>query len=573
MAGNVTISEAPSTGLGRLITENRFFVPTHQRDYKWDRDRVERFIEDITQAMERGDKFYFIGLMVFMGPENGRLRVLDGQQRLATSVIIFSALRSWFAVAGSAEDQARVQYDFIGRADYGESKAVPKISMNRNNDDFFQQYVTNQSTTEAIKAEAAKIGKNDSNYNLLDAILFCREFVTIMAAKLGAEKAKKYFADLIKFMRDSVIVVRLTVPNESNAFRVFETLNDRGMDLSAVDLLKNYLFGCVYDEKNHQSLDQMEHRWAQLTGTLQDLRQEDFLKVYWTSRHGLVLLDEIFDKVKDSCKTADDAQNLSIDLLEASEHYAALDESDDPVWAPFGPDVRKLIGNLKILGSKLVRPVILSGLKRLDAKDFERLLWILEVVIVRWQVIGAGRTGTIERTCARLAELIWTGKVKNRTAMIDALKDLYLDDKTFQERFATQDSLTNPKASYLLRRIEEHERSVQKGGAGAELSPSTNLTLEHILPKNPSQEWADIIKTDPNIVDECVNLLGNMCLLSEARNREAARQGWAKKKPIYEKSELLTTQRVATSPYWDRKAINHHQAWLGSKAVTVWRLN
>jgi Protein of unknown function DUF262/Protein of unknown function (DUF1524) len=571
MAGNVTISEAPTTGLGRLITENRFFVPTHQRDYKWDRDRVERFIEDLTQAMERGDKFYFIGLMVFMGAPDGRLRVLDGQQRLATSIIIFSAMRTWFAVAG--DDSMRIQYDFIGRADYGESKAEPKISMNRNNDDKFQRYITNQSTTEEIRAELAKTGKNDSNYSLLDAVVFCRQFVTDRAAAMeDAAKAKKYFADLIKFMRDSVIVVRLTVPNESNAFRVFETLNDRGMDLSAVDLLKNYLFGCVYDEAKSQGLTQMEHRWAQLTGTLQDLRQENFLKVYWTSRHGLVQLDDIFEKVKDECKTPDDAQNLSIDLLESSEHYAALDESDDPVWGPFGPECRRLIGNLRILGSKLVRPVILSGLKKLDAADFVRLLLVLEVIIVRWQVIGAGRTGTIERQCARLAELIWEGKVKNRTGMIEALSDLYIDDKTFLERFAEQDNLTNQKAAYLLRRIEDHERSIAKGGAGPELSPSLSLTIEHILPKNPSQEWADVIRTDPDIVKDCNNRLGNMCLLTEGRNREAARQAYSKKLPIYEKSELLTTQRVAKSPFWDRKSIEHHQAWLGSKAVAIWRL-
>ena len=80
--------------------------------------------------------------------------------------------------------------------------------------------------------------------------------------------------------------------------------------LSAVDLLKNYLFGCVYNEERPQDFTQIEHRWVLFTSTLQDLRQEDFLKVYWTSRHGLVLLDEIFDNVKNTCKTADDAQNL-----------------------------------------------------------------------------------------------------------------------------------------------------------------------------------------------------------------------------------------------------------------------
>jgi len=571
MAGSVTISEAPTTGLGRLITDNRFFVPTHQRDYKWDRDRVERFIDDITQAMDRGDKFYFIGLMVFMGPEGGRLRVLDGQQRLATAIIIFSALRTWSAVAGL--DAGRIQYDFIGRADYGQDKPEPKISMNRNNDDQFQRFVTKQTATEEIKAVLNKTGKNDSNRSLLEAVLYCRQFITDRAAKIAdTEKAKAYFADLIKYMRDSVIVVRLTVPNESNAFRVFETLNDRGMDLSAVDLLKNYLFGCVYDEKHPQGLTQMEHRWALLTGTLQDLRQEDFLKVYWTSRHGLVLLDEIFDNVKDTCKTPEDAQALSIDLNEASEHYAALDESEDQVWAPYGSDGRKLIGNLKVLGSKLVRPAILSGLKKLDAKDFVRLLWILEVIIVRWQVIGAGRTGTIERQCARLAELIWNGKVKNRTGMIETLSDLYIDDKTFIERFSEQDNLTNQKAAYLLKRIEDHERSTAKGPTGKELSPSISLTIEHILPKNPSQDWSDVIRTDSRLMEECVGRLGNMCLLTESRNREAARQGYATKRQIYAESDLLTTQRVATSPFWDRKAIESHQTWLGSKAVAIWRL-
>ena len=56
-----------------------------------------------------------------------------------------------------------------------------------------------------------------------------------------------------------------------------------------------------------------------------------------------------------------------------------------------------------------------------------------------------------------------------------------------------------------------------------------------------------------------------MCLLTESRNREAARQGWTKKKVIYEDTDLLTTQRAAKSPFWDRKSIEHHQAWLGSK--------
>jgi hypothetical protein len=197
---------------------------------------------------------------------------------------------------------------------------------------------------------------------------------------------------------------------------------------------------------------------------------------------------------------------------------------------------------------------------------------VLEIIVVRWQLIGEGRTGTIERACARLASLIWSGKVQNRTGFIETLSELYTNDDDFRENFVTQDNLANQKAAYLLRRIEEHERSIQLGGAGKELVPG-ELSLEHVLPKNPAQDWSDIMRTDPAIVADCVGRIGNMCLLADARNREAGRQGFLKKRPVFQGSELLTTQRVALAPDWDRKAIEHHQAWLASKAVAIWRLN
>jgi hypothetical protein len=249
------------------------------------------------------------------------------------------------------------------------------------------------------------------------------------------------------------MVVRLTVPNESNAFRVFETLNDRGMDLSAIDLLKNYLFGLAFDD-SPDSLNQMEHRWSQLTATLSEYRQEDFLKVYWTSRHGRTQLDQIFDDVKKGCKTSAEAVDLSIDLLEGGEHYVALDVPGDPTWMPYPASVRDLIRDLDIIGSKQVRPVILAAIKKFPINEMERLLRLLEVVSVRWQLIGEERTGTLEIQSARLAELIWNGTVTTGTAAFQAIQSVYLEDKLFQEKFANKDDVPSQKATYLLRKIE-----------------------------------------------------------------------------------------------------------------------
>jgi Protein of unknown function (DUF1524) len=194
------------------------------------------------------------------------------------------------------------------------------------------------------------------------------------------------------------------------------------------------------------------------------------------------------------------------------------------------------------------------------------------VTIVRWQVIGEGRTGTIERACAKLASLIWDEKAKKRKDFVEALKDLYNSDKDFIDSFSLQDNLTNQKAVFILKRIEEIERANQTA-SGKELSPGPDLTLEHILPKSPSKEWKSTIDSDSKIVEECVDRIGNMCLLSGSKNCGADNLDFEKKRKIYAASELLITQAVAKTAKWNRSEIAKRQSWLASKASSIWRLD
>ena len=103
------LSEAP--GLGRLLIEHRFSVPNHQRDYSWTEDEVRELIEDVIAAVDNHNIIYFVGLVVFLGTDTSNLVVLDGQQRLATTVIIFSAIRSWL----TQYDEYRQDADDIQR--------------------------------------------------------------------------------------------------------------------------------------------------------------------------------------------------------------------------------------------------------------------------------------------------------------------------------------------------------------------------------------------------------------------------------------------------------------------------
>jgi hypothetical protein len=200
-SASLSIAEAPTPGLGNLIADNRFFVPTHQRDYKWDRDSVQKFFDDLFAARDRTDRYYFIGLMVFMREDDGRLRVLDGQQRLATAIIMFSALRAWFAtVSGPAETAHNLQYDFIGRIDYGETSPRPKLSLNLHNDETFQEFVVRGSPLHLTRERLRRTNKNHNTFPLLDAIVYIHERIAQLAEEKGGE-AISYFSTVIKYMR------------------------------------------------------------------------------------------------------------------------------------------------------------------------------------------------------------------------------------------------------------------------------------------------------------------------------------------------------------------------------------
>jgi uncharacterized protein with ParB-like and HNH nuclease domain len=88
--------DASTFGVGELITQRKLFaVPEHQRNFSWETEQVEQFVTDIEHALRENAPDYFIGLIVLQGPLDGVWTILDGQQRLATTTMIYSASRKW----------------------------------------------------------------------------------------------------------------------------------------------------------------------------------------------------------------------------------------------------------------------------------------------------------------------------------------------------------------------------------------------------------------------------------------------------------------------------------------------
>lgn len=564
-------SESPSVGFLRLLKDGRrYFVPPHQRDYSWSADEIDRLFADVEQALTESGEEYFLGLMVFKPEGKDRLVILDGQQRLATAVLILAAIREWLRSRGLQTDADQIQSEYIAKRELGGAALEPRLVLNRTNNPSFEKYVVGELPDEEVTADLKSLRAHDPNRKLLEATLHCRTRIRELASKVAKEKAADGLFSFARFLEANVKVVRLVVPNEANAYTVFETLNDRGLDLTALDLVKNYMFGRA---EGKTAFPGLQDQWLQMMTNLTSVRADDFLKAWWTSRHGRVQTAQVFPHFKDSVRSAAEVARTADDMLRASEQYAALEVADDPLWADFSEPARGHIRALKVLGGAQTHPVLLAALAKWQVREVERLLRLLEVIIVRYQLIGGGRTGLLEIGCAGLAAAVYSGKVKSAREAAAFIPDLLPSDKEFRANFELAEEKGAAKARFLLTRLESQARAVAgKGDLGSELEPRATLTVEHILPKSPGDNWKSALSKYPTFAEEYTHRLGNLCLLTQV-NRRLGNAAFTDKQETYAKSELLLTSEVAKGTKWTPKEVEERQGRLAKLAVGAWRFD
>ena len=312
-----------------------------------------------------------------------------------------------------------------------------------------------------------------------------------------------------------------------------------------------------------------------MSSNLTNVRADDFLKVWWTSRHGRVQTPQLFARFKRRVSSRTAAVEVSRDLLSASEKYAALEVADDPLWTGYSDKAREQGRNLSLLGAQQIHPVLLSALDKFRDRELERLLNLLEVLIVRYQLVGGGRTGRLEIACARLAHRIFDEEeCTTASEAAGVIKDVLPNDDQFREDFKTKQEKNTQKARYLLGSLVIQARRASRGAvAAAELAPSRiSLTLERDIPRSPGEDWRSIQTQDPEFADDYTYRLGNLCLLTGV-NRALGNKGFEHKRKVFAESDLLLTRSVAEYKEWAREAVEKRQAYMATLAALIGSFN
>ncbi|MGL2437015.1 DUF262 domain-containing protein [Helicobacter pylori] len=535
--------------LDGVIEKGVFEIPSYQRGYAWQKGQLEDFWNDLEHVSKLGDKFHYMHSLTLRGLENefedSAFEIIDGQQRLATSLILLGLL-------AKTTQNKDPKYSLINLEPvlsykyYGLSEAFRAIMEEEKDLKRFQ--------TSSFYAK-----------NLIDAHAFFQE--KISDTPVGT--LEKMFDALIKKMLFSVVELN---DNRIDPFSSFETINNRGKDLSTLELLKNRLHFVAHkicDEEDLENLQQeINDTYTRIYHDLRSFEDDhlrDFLKHFVAYYYGEKrdfkerLLNTAFDAHKKYDDLYDEYKKINDLLLHLSYSskvwYFLHTLDDEELRIEITPKMRGLLDKMRrlnALSENAFLPLLLSLLtiqlavrsgseRHYTTKELEGLLEYLERFGFLIYGVADGKN---------TAKNEWIGLAFKA---IQACR-FWGDKITIEDLPTLEKSFFNRQGNSALELLEESihskkntEKWYQWGKALNYLlyeyelyhNPETTLnfddsieSIEHILPQKPDQGYSAKEKSwakNPHIA----HALGNLLLIPKNANSSLSNKPFEEKRKEY----------------------------------------
>ena len=222
------------SGLGSVLKYARLVVPPNQREHSWTDREITQLFQDFAKAIADSELGYFLGTIVTIPRPDGTLEVVDGQQRLATTAILLAAIRDYLS---GKEDflVESINNEFLTGIDRNRRSRVSKLRLNVDDNELFGWIIAhnhNDPNPDETK---------ESHTRLTKAYTEAHKHVRKVVSTLDLKDHGDLLNSWVSFIEHRALVVLLRVPDDANAYKMFETLNDRGLRTSQADLIKKCL--------------------------------------------------------------------------------------------------------------------------------------------------------------------------------------------------------------------------------------------------------------------------------------------------------------------------------------------
>ena len=543
-------------GLGSVLKQYHLTVPALQREYAWEQKHVETLFKDFARAI-RERKSYFLGTVVTIPMGGDILEVVDGQQRLATTAILLSAIRDFIEPTVPMLAQY-IDGEILSGIDTTVLARVPRLKLSLDDNEYFRARLTREGNVPATRLPSHEL--------LNGTFEEARKWVASIVARWDPKDHGDTLNEWVNFIVSKAFVILVRVPNPSDAYRMFETLNDRGKRTSQSDLVKVYLFGRAGPRQ-----PEVQQRWSYLRGALVSLSDDEdltipFLRHALTAIRGFVREADVFEAVQNHAQSEQQVVTFAGQLEDLANVYVAIHTTDHDRWNTYTDAARRALEVINLFGIATMRPLLLAIAHRFDAKEGDLAFRFLVSLSVRLMIAGGTRTSTAEEGLADAAHKLFRGNINSTDELKEHVKNITPSDVRFQQIFETAAVYSHKHARYYLRSLE----MTAKGEPHPWLIPNDDrnaINLEHVLPQKPLDNW-------PNFSPELAKLfyprIGNLALLRVSDNATLRSDPFSIKKPVLAKTPYLLTQQIAAEDEWTVEEITKRQKGLAAIALKTW---
>ncbi len=565
-----TVAEAKSRskigfrelGIAGVLKSYRLQVPLNQREYRWENKQVTTLFQDLRKAIDDEDAEYFLGTIVTIPRELDSLEVVDGQQRLATVAILLAEMRNY--LRGGADDiiARKIDTAFLTEIDADRREEGPKLSLNIDDNEFFRGMIT-------AKNDKERPAPSQSSHVLIrGAFEESRKHITRILAGLNKNAHGDALNRWVRFLEHGARIILLEVPTGSNAYKMFETLNDRGLRTSQADLVKNYLLEQAGEKRKIEA----QQKWARMRNSLEALEEDDitvtFLRQAMIVIRGHLRENQVYEAVQAKAKGPQTALQFLSSLETLAAIYIAIFNPEHEKWNSYPDTIRRAIHTLNLLNIKGLRPLMLAIASQFEPKEASEAFRMFITWGVRFIITAHTSRGSIDEVLAEAANRVFLGEITSAAQLRKHVSDTIPPDEEFRRSFEIAAVSQARFARYYLRSLEMAAR----GETTPWFVPNDDtqaINLEHVLPEVPGNNWPSF---DEDTAQIFVRRIGNLALLLAKSNSDLKSASFSKKRAIYNSSPYELTRMIAKVSSWTKDEISTRQRVLAELALKAWPL-
>lgn len=584
-----------------------FEVPFFQRAYSWERQQWKQLIDDVweqilpdvieqTRNDNTGDKFtieklekqlleheHYFGAIVVLEKANSdpalkSFVIIDGQQRITTIYLLMALCSQILKEQNDSSETAQKQIDRLD--------GYIKNNIESKGDDYRKLKVYSNKG-DRLPTYLKIFGENPESHSLpIDQQLYIPGKNQIdVFWNYAYKKLKCYPATLLIIFSQAILkslkIVWIPLDEKKdNPQAIFEGLNDKGMPLSAIELLCSYLFKPLIDDvtKQHESIH--NDKWLK---SIKKVGGEDEYEFYLRNLFSINKPKMIgkgrrlYANFKNTNKKL--SKQIAFDTInEIADNidlFNQIVKPQDPICKHSNKEINSLLIKIERTSMYSSIPFILAILREqkagnLNDADTIAILNSLLVLLVRRKVCELKTTKYDVFFPSLLSKIInEPDKAKTYKEQISK-EDLWVSNQEFKDAFVNKSFYKQTELEFVRLVLQEIDKKMQSHGQLPDYS-SIN-TVEHVMPQTLDDEWKLYLgaeASDLNL-ERIKNSIGNLCLISKAANSFVGQNPFEKKKNSYTDVSALTRDLKGRTVKWNMEEIKRRSNDLADKALEIW---